>query len=169
MKYYFVAYGSLMDHRALKEHIPDRHLTPVVVRGWKRIFDVRDVKSRNPDVLNVLKSRGHDFNAMLFQVSHTELRKLVAFEVEYTLARVKVREFLTGKLLCSSFMVTDRGVGIDTQGRKPNRPYFIECRRAAYRTSEEFGRYYDETTYLSDGAKVSRWLKRQPSYTTLKE
>jgi cation transport regulator ChaC len=169
MRYYYVAYGSLMDHRALTESIPDRHFTPVVIKGWRRIFDVRDVRSKEPDVLNAEKLRGHDFNAVLFQVSHSELRKLMKRETEYKLTRVKAHEFLTGKMLCGCFMVTDRGVGIDTTGLKPNRSYFIECRRAAYHVSNEFGRYYDETTFISDGEKLSNWVKRNRSYATLRE
>lgn len=169
MRYYFVAYGSLMDHQALTESIVDRHFTPVIVKGFRRVFDVKDVKSKDPDVLNVEKARGHEFNGVLFRVSHPELRKLMKRETEYKLTRVQAREFLTGKLICRGFMVTDRGVGIDTGDRKPNRPYFIECRRAAYRVSAEFGRFYDATTYLSDGSKVSGWLKRHRSYATLRE
>ncbi len=169
MKYYFFAYGSLMDHASLTEGIPDRHFTPVTLKAWRRIFDVRDVHSKDPDVLNIEPARGHSVNGVLFQVSHPELRKLMKRETEYKLARVRVQEFLTGRPLCGCYTVTDRGVGIDMDDRKPNRPYFIACRQAAYDISTDFGRCYDETTFLSDGRKVRTWIKRNRSYARLRK
>ncbi len=168
MPHNFVAYGSLMSHQSIRETIPDRHFTPVIIRGQQRIFDVSLGKSSSSDVLNVRKSRMHSCNGVLFQVTDSELRSIMKREYEYNLEDAKVLDFLTGKSLGSALLVADHVIAIDTNGNgKPLKSYFMLCREAAYHISRQFGKLWDATTYLSDGTPVSKWILKHPDYDTL--
>ena len=57
---------------------------------------------------------------------------------------------------------------IDNENKLPDKKYFILCREAAYHISNEFGKYWDNTTYTSDGEKVLKWMIKNPKYNTIK-
>lgn len=165
--YTMVAYGSLMSHQSIRETIPDRHFTPVIVKGYRRIFDLAVERGKSPDVLNVLPAAGKSFNGLLFRVTDTELRKVKEREDDYNLQETWAYDFMTGARLCKCLVSTDVLVGLDKRRRSPNREYFILCREAAYHVSQEFGVYWDNTTYTSSGQVVTRWIKQHRSYDTI--
>jgi hypothetical protein len=168
MQYNIVGYGSLISHKSLKETIYDRPFTPVIVKGYKRIFDLATGHGKNRDLLNVIKSPAHNFNGVLFSVNDAELVKLKEREDDYNLAKTVAYDFVTGKELGNCFITVDVLVGIDHSGVfAPEKGYFILCREAAYHISEEFGRYWDDTTYNAKGEKIADWLKLHPEYAKL--
>ncbi len=164
MKYNLVGYGSLISHKSLRRTIPDRHFTPVLVKGYKRVFNLSLKGGDDPDVLNVVRSKGHSFNGVLFQVDDTELRTIKERESDYNLEESFAYDFAIGKKLCKCLLVTDLLVAIDRRGKKPNKDYFLLCREAAYHISKKFGQFWDETTYTSKGDKISYWLKNNKVY-----
>lgn len=170
-KYYVIAYGSLVSHKSIRKTIPDRHFTSVVIKGYKRIFNlsVSDSKSdKDPDYLNIKKSRNLSFNGVLFQVNEKELMKLKKREIEYNIKEVWAYAFLTGKKLKKGLLFMDDFIAIDKLNKKPKKQYFILCREAAYHISREFGKYWDKTTFTSNGKNISIFLKKNKKYDTIK-
>lgn len=165
MQYNIVGYGSLISHKSLKTTIYDKPFTPVIVKGYKRIFDLATAHGKNHDLLNVTKSPAHNFNGVLFSVNDAELVKIKEREDDYNLVETVAYDFVTGKKLCKCFITVDVFVGIDHFGAfAPEKGYFILCREAAYHISEDFGHYWDETTYNAKGEKISDWIKSHPKY-----
>jgi hypothetical protein len=127
-KYLMVAYGSLMSHQSIRETIPDRHFTPVIVKGYQRIFNLAVERGKCPDVLNVVKASGYTFNGLLFKVTDTELRRIKEREDECNLAETWAYDFLSGHRLSRCLVSIDVIVALDQRRRKPNKSYFILCR-----------------------------------------
>ena len=167
MKRMVVGYGSLMSHQSLRETIPDKHFTPVIVKGYKRVFNLAIMGGKDPDVLNLEKSPNEEFNGVMFEVNDKELREFKKREEAYNLEETWAYDFLTGKKLCNCLIDIDYIVAIDKRHRKPNKDYFILCRESAYHISREFGKYWDSTTYTSDGERISSWLKKNKEYDTV--
>lgn len=167
MDYEVIGYGSLLSHKSLKETIPNKHFTQVIVRGYKRVFNIADIKSENPDVLNVITSPKHFFNGVMFKVNEKELAKIKKRENVYKLRETFAYDFLTGKELCECFICVDLHFEIDKQNRKPNKSYFILCREAAYHISKIFGNFWDETTFTSDNKRITDWIKENKEYNTI--
>ena len=164
MHHNFIGYGSLMSHNSLKKTIKDKKFTPVIVKGYKRVFDLKENSS---DVLNLEKSPKSYFNGIMFSINDKELIKLKEREDDYNLEETKVYDFKTEKSLGIALIVIDYLVNIDKK-LLPDKSYFILCREAAYHISEEFGKLWDETTYTSKEEKVSDWIKTNRSYNTIK-
>lgn len=164
MNYNIVGYGSLLSHNSLSKTIPDRSFTPVVVKGYKRVFNLKAERDRDPDVLNLKPDGRAQFNGVLFSVNEDELVKIKEREDDYNLEETNCYDFTTGKPLGRCFITIDHVVGIDDAARPPDKSYFILCREAAYAVSEAFGKAWDETTYVASGERVSEWLRKNPSY-----
>jgi len=156
MKYSVVGYGSLISHQSLEWTIPDKEFTPVIVKGYKRIFDLELGKKRVSDVLNVEESEKDFFNGVLFEVNEEELEELKKRETEYLLKEVWVYDFFSKEKLCKAWIFTDLSTNIDKKGTASiNKSYFNLCRDAAYLLGEEFGKCWDKTTYTPKGEKVA--------------
>jgi cation transport regulator ChaC len=168
MKYKVIGYGSLISHKSLKETIHDRKFEPVIVKGYKRIFNLAVNPKENYDVLNLEKDKKAEFNGVLFKVNEEELKKIKLREVEYNLEESEAYDFKTKKPLGKSFIVIDYTVNIDKNHKNPSKKYFILCREAAYHISQQFGEMWDKTTYISDNELVLDWLKNHPEYNTIK-
>lgn len=162
MIYSMVGYGSLMSHDSLKETIKDKHFLPVIVNGYKRIFNLSMGNGR--DVLNLEKSAKSKFNGVLFKVNERDLREIKIREDEYNLEKTQVYDFRTGKPLGESLVVIDYLIDIDLKKHLPDKSYFILCRESAYHISKDFGEMWDETTFTSTGEKVSSWIKKNKAY-----
>lgn len=162
-----IGYGSLLSHQSLSRTIPDKPFTPILVRGYKRLFNLAVSKGRNPDVLNVQKARGKTFNGVLFHVDEQELRRIMEREEDYNLEETHAYDFRTKRMVGKGFVCADYVVGIDRLKRLPEKKYFILCREAAYHISLPFGEYWDQTTYLADGNTVTQWIGTHPAYDTI--
>ncbi len=161
MKYKVVGYGSILSHKSLRETVPDKHFEPVIVKGYKRVFDIVQHKS---DVLNLEKSKGHSFNGVMFTVDAEQLKKLKKRESGYNLEKVWAYKFPSDKRISQCSLFVDHCVAIDKHHLNPQKSYFKLCREAAYHINKDFGRMWDSTTYLSDGTKVASWIKKNKSF-----
>lgn len=163
-KYNFVGYGSLINHRSLSHTIHNKKLTPVIIKGYRRVFDV--LASRNSTYLNIEKSPGDYFNGVLFTIDKTELKLLIKRESpEYELKEVWAYDFTNKKKLCRAFLAIDYSISVAKgSSSMPNKEYFLLCREAAYSFGQEFGHIWDQTTFLADGKIISSWLKEHPDY-----
>lgn len=162
-----VGYGSLMSHDSLRETIGDKRFIPVLVKGYKRIFDINRIKGENSDILNLEKSPKSKFNAIMFSVSDKELEKLRKREEGYELEQIPVYHFKSKDKLGNCFVFVDR-IDLD-KTMLPSKSYFLLCREAAYHINKKFGQVWDETTFVSTGEKVSDWLKEHEEYDCLDE
>lgn len=168
VKYKFVGYGSLLSHKSFHAAATNtKILGPVIVKGYKRIFDISE-DGKNSDVLNVIKSHGSEFNGILFEVDDKELGSLSEREDWYNFEETEYYDFKTKKKLGKALTCADHYILIDKRKELPDKKYFILCREAAYQISNEFGKMWDETTFVASGEKVSDWIKRHKSYDTIK-
>lgn len=168
MKYNFVGYGSLLDHKSLRESIKDKKFRQVIIKGYKRIFNISEKEKENSDILNIQKSKSSYFNAVLFKVDEKELKALKRREDDYNLEKVDVYDFKTKKKIGKALIDIDYFVSIDKNKKLPSRKYFILCRKAAYNISKKFGKMWDKTTYISDNECVDNWIKNNKEYDTIK-
>ena len=168
MKFSIVGYGSLLSHESLRETLSNKHFHPVIVRGYKRVFNVKDYQLKNPDVLNLKKSRNSFFNGVLFHINKKELESLKKREDPYNLEETECFDFKTKKSLGNCLICIDHHKATDHHHQNPNKSYFILCREAAYQISEEFGKTWDETTFTSSNEKISKWIKKHQEYNTIK-
>lgn len=169
MKYNFIGYGSLVDHNSLRESIKDKKFQLVKVKGYKRIFNLSLNFDKNNDVLNIQKSKAGIFNAVLFSVNEEELKQLKKREEDYNFEKVVVYDFASNKKIGLAMIDIDYIVSIDKKHKLPGKKYFILCRNAAYKISEEFGRFWDKTTYISNNERVDKWIKKHKDFDTIKE
>jgi len=154
-----VGYGSLLSHASLKKTIPDRPVQPVIVRGYKRIFNV--LANNHTDVLNIVKKSGGYFNGVLFTVNVEELKQIKQREQpQYQFRRSWAYDFDTGRKISLALLAIDLRHSLDHQNHEPNLLYLKSCREAAYAISKKFGQMWDDTTYTADSEKISRWIKK---------
>ena len=163
MQYDVVGYGSLLSHKSLKETIKDKKFIPVIVKGYKRIFDLDE---NSGDELNVEKSKNHKFNGVLFKVNEKELEKIKGREDGYNIDEVDAYEFTTKKKIGKCFLFIDY-YDVDYEKKTPDKSYFILCREAAYAISDDFGKFWDLTTYTSDGESVYQWIEKHKGWDTI--
>ncbi len=166
MDYNIIGYGSLLSHKSLKEDCKDKKFKQVIVKGYKRIFNIDEGNSH--DVLNLTPEKSSAFNGVLFKVNDRELKKLKEREDWYNIEESECYNFNTNKKAGKCLLFIDHMILIDKHHKNPDKRYFILCREAAYHISKKFGRYWDETTYVSSGKKVSEWIKTNPEYNTIK-
>ncbi|MBI5803714.1 gamma-glutamylcyclotransferase [Candidatus Pacearchaeota archaeon] len=167
MKYSFVGYGSLLSHKSLQETIPNKKFKPVIVKGYKREFNLEDNKEKK-DFLNLVKNKKSYFNGVMFEVDDKELIRLKKREDFYNLEQTSAYDFKNKKKLGKCFVVIDNFVSLDHKGELPNKTYFIMCREAAYHISKDFGKLWDKTTFTSNGEKIEDWIKKSKDYDTMK-
>lgn len=167
MEYQVVGYGSLESHESLKETIKDKPFKQIIVKGYKRVFNLKEEKSKDPDVLNLIKNKKSDFNGVLFKVNEKELKKIKEREDIYNIEETLCYNFNTNKKLSKCLIFIDKLIYIDNKNLLPNKEYFILCRKAAYKISKKFGEYWDNSTYTSSGEKISDWLKSHKEYNKL--
>lgn len=168
VKYKFVGYGSLLSHRSFHPSEKDaKILGLVIVKGYKRIFDISE-GGRNSDVLNVVRSRGVEFNGILFEVDEQELKRLSEREDWYNFEEAECYDFEKKKKIGKALICADHYILIDKRKELPDKKYFILCREAAYQVSLRFGKFWDETTFTASGEKISSWIKKHRGYDTIR-
>lgn len=157
-----------MSHKSFKAkatHV--KRLKPVIVKGYKRIFNISEDKGKSSDILNVKKSTDSKFNGLLFEVDEKELDKLTRREDWYNFEEASYYDFKTKKKIGKALVCVDYYLFIDKGKKLPEKKYFILCREAAYNISKEFGKFWDDTTFTSRGQKISAWINKHKEYDTL--
>ncbi len=165
MKYLIVGYGSLISHNSLKETLRDKRFKLVIVKGFKRVFNL--LINNGKDVLNLVKDSGSKFNGVLFEVDEDELKKLKKREEEYNLEEVNVYDFESKKTIGRALICVDYFIDVDKKNGLPDKRYFILCREAAYHISKKFGVFWDKSTYTSGNEQIFNWIKKHKEYDTI--
>ena len=99
MEYNFIGYGSLLSEKSLMEILPRKKFVFVFIKNYKRIFNLKNYKSRYSDVLNLVKSKKSFFNAVMFKVNEDELRRICSREPEYNLEEVDYYNLLDPEMM----------------------------------------------------------------------
>lgn len=162
-----IAYGSLICHSSLQRTVPAKEFKQVIVKGYKRVFNLATRYDDAPNVLNIVKDPDHSFNGVMFQVNDEELKLLAKREAYYNIEVTDAFDFSSGEKIGQGFVFVDVYIEIDKDGRNPFKQYFVMCREAAYNLSKDFGKRWDETTFTSRGEKISKWIKNNPDYDTV--
>ena len=113
MKYKVVGYGSFLSHRSLASTIKNKAFTPVIIKGYKRIFNIISEEEDYLDVLNIKKTSRAKLNGVLFFVTKRELEKLKQREDIYHPHKVTCYDFTTKKNLGRAFTFIDHYYFID--------------------------------------------------------
>ena len=163
MNFTMVGYGSLVSDNILQQASSNEKLVPVIVKGYKRVFNMDSGRDPNEKQLSVTKQDGHSFNGILFSVDAEQLEKLKKREWGYTLERVMTYNFSSGKEWEECQVFAGMAAYLSSDGI-PEKDYFILCRKGAYAISEEFGKYWDQTTYTSQGETISEWIKKNKEF-----
>lgn len=170
---FFVGYGTLLLRGSLGQTIGSeaasaREIVPVIVRGYKRLFNLRPTHyassskltrgSIEGGAMNVEPAPGSRFNGLAFRVTEEELVALDRREPYYERRSVPIHEFESGEALGEGILyaaVPDAPwIERDPAKLLPLWRDVVWARSGAYRISEAFGRMYDETTYLADGCSL---------------
>lgn len=167
-----VGYGTLLNRASLGHSIganaaSDKPLRPVIVEGFRRLFDLRpdhyvpitSCKLGVPGIENAAMNVEPDptarFNALAFPTTEVELAALDERERYYLRISRPVIDFASGETIGEGhfYAATADAPGIE---RDPSRlmPLWrdvVWAREGAYAISEAFGRMFDATTFLADG------------------
>jgi hypothetical protein len=168
-----IGYGSFMIRDSLAKTIPFRPGKPVWVQGHRRVFNLRtrllklyDVKESSNEVaiLNAVPEPDKRMNALLFEVSDEEFDKLKIRERIYYAKQVKVTDFKSNEPAGTAVLFVGRkiyrGERIVSNEYLPILSYLQRCREAAYEVGDDFGKAFDDTTFLGDGRTAAEYLKK---------
>jgi len=170
-----IGYGTLLYRPSLGHTIGDEagnsiEMLPVVVEGYQRLFNLRpdhylpltssvlgDGGIENA-AMNVEPAPGHSFNGLAFTVDYEQLPDLDRRESYYLRKRVRLRHFDSGEWMGEGWVYSSepdaRWIERDPAALLPLWRDIEWAREGAYRISERFGEYFDETTFLGDGTTL---------------
>ena len=159
---HLIVYGSLLHPDELAKHaITPERVTPVIVSGWRRVFDQepswRPSDSDHRAVMNILRDDDHWFNALLIRdLTPEHIRDLDERERGYD--RVALPDgsvtAYTGEVIPDCIVYAGKPEKRNDR-IYPNPDYFELCREGAQSHFEAFYRDYLETTYAFDGESIA--------------
>lgn len=155
-----------MSHKSLQKTITNRKFKPVLVKWFKRIFnvDLDPKSSKNTDVLNIAKDKSKFFNWILIEIDEKELKKLKKREKHYIFEKIEAKDMYSDKIYSNCIVAIDYNTDIDYGLKKPKEDYFRLCREAAYHLSQDFWKIFDETTFTSKNESIKDFLSKDPNY-----
>lgn len=164
-----VGFGTLLLQESLGDTIgTEKKFRPIVVKDYQRLFNLLPdhYKDYDPDrrlrqddselgAANIRPAQGFQFNGLSFEADAANLEQLDARERYYKRAVVPHYDFYTGEDLGSCHVyaspIDARWLCHDTETLLPLWRDIVYARVGAYRIGADFGKQYDETTYLADG------------------
>lgn len=164
-----IGYGTLLSRASIVHTLggpeEERELLPVVVRGFRRLFNLRPdhYQSSNlwgrPGVemgaMNVEPAAGEFLNGLGLRVTAEELEKLDRREYSYDRVQVEAYDFeseaLIGPAGIYSSPLEARWIDRDPSRLLPLWRDLDWARTGSYGISRRFGETFDRTTYLADG------------------
>jgi hypothetical protein len=175
-----IGYGTLLYRGSLGQSIgataaESRPITSVIVRGYKRLFNLRPQHYQSSNkvnaggielgAMNVEPSSGSSFNAVAIPVNARELEILDQRERYYRRATTPVHDFSAGDPVGLGHVYAaepgSNWVERDIRKLLPRWQDIEWARTGAYAISHAFGQYYDATTYLADGETLMIEFYRQ--------
>jgi len=170
MQTLLIGYGTLLSQASLGNTIggnaaSQKRFVPVVVQGYRRLFNLRPDHYEPSCVLgvagveaaaaNVEPAVGERFNALAFPVSADELAQLDARERYYERVETAVATFGDERPFGAAFVYVSRPdarwIERDPMKLLPLWRDIELARGGAYGVGADFGAAYDRTTYLADG------------------
>lgn len=165
----FVGYGTLLYRVSLGQTLGDdvaagKTMRPVIVNGYRRLFNLRPDHYESSATLseagiengamNVEPAPGSSFNGLAFDLTTDELARLDERERYYVRTEAVVHDFETGdELGIGCFYAAAPGaqwLEFETAQLMPLWRDIVWGRTGAWAISDEFGEYFDRTTYLAD-------------------
>lgn len=175
-----IGYGTLLYRGSLGQSIgaessESKPIVPVIVRNFKRLFNVRPEHYESSHKLNaagielgamnVKPSTGFSLNAVALPVNAHELEKLDQRERYYRRVTIPIHDFFTGEPLGLGHVyiadLESKWVDSDLHKLLPRWQDIVWARTGSYAISQAFGEYYDATTYLADGETLMIDFYRQ--------
>lgn len=169
-----IAYGSLMNPDSMSRTIPKRKGVPVLIKGYKRVFNLKasrpylykNLKTAECAVLNVVKCENSFFNAIMFRVTDDELRLLKIRERSYYTKEVEVLDIRSEKKISKALLFIGRkifrGERIVDDSFLPIPEYLETVKKGAFGISRSFGKMFEETTFLGDGRTIKELSRSDP-------
>ena len=167
-----VGYGTLLSRESVADTVGDagqrKTFLPVVVPGFRRLFNLRPVhyapsliRSQEPTevaAMNVLPAEGAQFNGLAFPVSEADLVALDDRERYYERIRVPIISFPDGRPLGQAWTYSASreapAVFPSSEGLLPHWRDVVMAREGAYSIGKDFGRMFDQTTFMADGCTL---------------
>lgn len=164
-----VGYGTLLSRESTAKTVGDsastRPFEPVLVLGFRRLFNLRPDHYRpsfhlsdepvEVTAMNVISWEGSWFNGLAFPVSPDDLAALDARERYYERVRVPVLAFPGREPLGDAWVYSaPPGAPAVISAGSSLRPQWedlVLARAGAYAKGEDFGKMFDETTFMPDG------------------
>lgn len=165
-----IGFGTLLLKHSLGDTVggevsDQKKYVPITVNGYKRLFNVRaehytpshkvSDKDNEMGAANVEFSPMHSFNGVAFEVDDSELELLDTRERYYERIEVDANYFDSGLPLGEACvycaMPDSKWVEDDNEKLLPHWRDIDYARRGAYAIGDDFGRAYDESTYMADG------------------
>jgi hypothetical protein len=175
-----IGYGTLLYRGSLGQSIgaessESKPIVPVIVRNFKRLFNIRPEHYESSHKLNaagielgamnIKPSTGFSLNAVALPVNARELEILDQRERYYRRVTIPIRDFFTGEPLGLGHVYTadleSQWVDSDLHKLLPRWQDIVWARTGSYAISQAFGEYYDATTYLADGETLMIDFYRQ--------
>lgn len=165
-----IGFGTLLLKHSLGDTVggessDKKKYIPITVKGYKRLFNVvaqhytptHKMSRGNVEIgaANVEYSKEHSFNGVAFEVSDEEILLIDKRERYYERIEVQAHLFGSDKVLGEAFLYCalpdSQSVESSNDKLLPHWRDIDYARRGAYAISEEFGKAYDESTFMADG------------------
>lgn len=167
-----VGYGTLLSKESVADTVGDaghrKTFLPVVVPGFQRLFNLRPehyapslIRSQEPTevaAMNVTPAEGAHFNGLAFPVSEADLAALDDRERYYERIRIPILSFPDGRPLGQAWTYSASqeapAVFPSSEGLLPHWRDVVMAREGAYSIGMDFGRMFDQTTFMADGCSL---------------
>jgi hypothetical protein len=156
-----VGYGSLICPNSLYRTIEEkREMRLVWIKGFKRVFNL--VLDGRP-MLNVIRSEGHRFNAVVFPAVRQDVTKLNKREWPYAIEETDIYDYQTEKkigtaMIYVAYEKSRKGVINNSSSVEPDPEYLKFARICAYDNGKDFGRDFDRTTFLNNNLRIEDYV-----------
>ena len=168
---FVVAHSLLLNKESLMKTIPDREFRPVLIKHFKRVFNLRtskprlyklSIKDNKQAIANLVQEKGNVCNAALFEVSDDEFRRLKLRNRAFYTKKVPVYNPQSGIKTGEGYIFIGRktlqGEHMRADDILPIPHYLEMCRQGCYALGKQFGRQWDETTFLATGQQLTEYL-----------
>ena len=164
-----IGYGSFLNKESLAKTIVPRPVELILVKGYRRIFNLkashlRQYKVQDPlkvAVLNVIPDAEAFLNAILFEVNEDEFEKLKIRNKNYYTKEVEVYNFKTNEQNGTAILFIgkklEHGERVVEDHYLPIPQYLDLCKKGAYDYGESFGDFFMKTTYTTDGKNLEEY------------
>lgn len=151
-------YGSLLKKTSLKKTVPSAmNIRLGILENYKRTFNLKALRRICPinntpiAVLNILKSKEHYLNGILFDMDESEFNTLKDREILYDFIEVEIKELKTNKFIRALTPIVHKHKSHEFLFEsKEQEDYMYLAVNGAKELGNEFYNIFKETTYIKD-------------------